>query len=279
MVKLSEFVGEVVSELAQARAGADATSIQLSQTYHADAFLKEMPVPHYTIDEAEISFPLSIVSVLSGTGVHLENSIPETIKLKLPTVLFQAMKRCYIEKKKAQLLRQQEEKQAKQNTTTEMPEETPADDIVVEMEKGMEKAYGQSANRISNRIEEQMKKYLATVNLDVVKPLDIKDVFMDFLQKEYVTEFGGQDAAKQPVADNDALAGMIQSVGTNIFFEFINSGGETGIVVDACTGRLGEYGSKDNVMNVKLKVREQDLSLVVAGDEGNGDTKRFLSLS
>lgn len=279
MVKLSEFVGEVMSELAQARACADATSIRLSQSYHADAFLKEMPVPHYTIDEAEISFPLSIVSVLSDTGAHLENSIPEAIKLKLPTVLFQTMKQCYIEKKKALMLKQQEEKQAKQNTAADMPEGTPADDIVVEMEKGMEKVYGQSANRISSRIEERMRKYLATVNFSVVKPLDIKDVFMDFLQKEYVTEFGGQEAAKQPVADNDALAAMIQSVGTNIFFEFINSGGETGIVVDACTGRLEEYGSKDRVMNIKLKVREQDPSLVVAGEESNGNAKRFLSLS
>lgn len=279
MVKLSEFVGEVVSELAQARQIADATSVQLSQTYHADSFLKEMPVPHYTIEEAEISFPLSIVSVLSGAGDSLEKSILEAIKLKLPTVLFQAMKKYYIEKKKLHLIKQQEEKQAKQNTTSDAGESTSMDDIIVEMEKGMEKLYGQIANRITGNIGERMKKYLSTVNMTLVKPLDIKDVFMDFLQKEYVASFLNQDAGKHPVADSETLAEMIQSVGTNIFFEFINSGGETGILVDACTGRLGEYATKDNVMNVKVKVKEQDLDFIVAHQGENGNAKRFLSLS
>lgn len=279
MVKLSEFVGEVVSELAQARQIADATSVQLSQTYHADSFLKEMPVPHYTIDEAEISFPLSIVSVLSGADDSLEKSILEAIKLKLPTVLFQAMKQCYIEKKKIQLIKQQEEKQAKQNTASDTTEITSIDDVIVEIEKGMEKIYGQIANRITGNIGEHMKKYLSTVNMTLVKPLDIKDVFMELLQKEYVAAFSTQDAGKHPVANNDALAEMIQSVGTNIFFEFISSGGETGILVDACTGRLGEYATKDNVMNIKVKVKEQDLDFIVAGQGDNGNTKRFLSLS
>lgn len=279
MVKLSDFVGEVVSELAQARVNADATSVQLSQTYHADSFLKEMPVPHYTIDEAEISFPLSIVSVLRDADNNLEKSILDAIKLKLPTVLYQAMKQCYIDKKKENLLREQEEKAARQNTTTEVTEMTPADDIVVEMEKGIGKLYGQIANKISMHMEEKMKDYLATMNMDLVKPLDIKDTFMDLLQKEYVAEFGGLDPARQPVGSNEALAQMIQSVGTNIFFEFIDLGKENGVLVDACTGRLGEYASKDSCFNIKLKIREQDLDFVVAGNDDKGNTKRFLSLS
>lgn len=171
------------------------------------------------------------------------------------------------------------QKQAKQNTTTEAGDTTPADDVVIEMDKGMEKIYGQIANRISIHMEKRMKDYLSTVNMNLVKPLDIKDTFMDFLRKEYVAEFTSTDAEKQPVTDNDGLAYMIESVGTNIFFEFINSGGETGILVDACTGRLGEYTTKENVMNIKIKVREQDLDFVVTVEDEDGNAKRFLSLS
>lgn len=279
MVKLSEFVGEVVSELAQARQAADTTSVQLSQAYHADAFLKEMPVPHYTIEEAEISFPLSIVSVLRDAGGHLENSILEAVKLKLPTVLYQAMKESYLEKKRVQTRKRQEERQAKQNTTVDAAEAATVEDIVVRMEKGMEKLYGQIANQISSRMEKKMSDYLFSANMTLVKPLDIKDVFMDYLQKEYVEEFNQQDVTKHPVEDNDALAAMIHTVGTNIFFEFIECGAETGILVDACTGRLGEYSDKDSIMNIKLKVKEQDLDFVVTGEDAKGNAKRFLSLS
>lgn len=279
MVKLSEFVGEVVSELAQARQAADSASVQLSQIYHADSLLKEMPVPHYTIDEAEISFPLSIVSVLSGADDNLEKSILNAIKLKLPTVLYQAMKQCYLDKKRDKQIKQQEENDAKQNTTVDVAESTPADDVVVEMEKGIERLYGQIANKISQNIGEKMKEYLSAANMTLIKPLDIKDVFMDYLQKEYVLEFANQNAIKQPVADNDALAAMIRTVGTNIFFEFIDHTNERGILVDASTGRLCEYSTKDNIMNIKLKVKEQDLDFVVAGEDKNGNAKRFLSLN
>lgn len=279
MVKLSEFVGEVVSELAQARQAADTTSVQLSQAYHADAFLKEMPVPHYTIEEAEISFPLSIVSVLRDAGGHLENSILESIRLKLPTVLYQALKQSYLDKKRAQIIKKQEDRQAKQNTTVDAAEGSSVEEVVVQMEKGMEKLYGQIANHISSRMERKMGDYLYSANMTVVKPLDIKDVFMDYLQKEYIEEFRQQDVTKHPVEDNDGLSAMIRTVGTNLFFEFIDSGAETGILVDACTGRLGEYSDKDTIMNISLKVKEQDLDFVVTGEDGKGNTKRFLSLS
>lgn len=279
MVKLSEFVGEVVSELAHARQMADMSSVRLSQMYHADSFLKEMPVPHYTIDEAEISFPLSIVSVLGGADDHFEDRILDAVRLKLPTLLYQAMKESYKEKKKDELIRQQEEKQAKQNTVVEGAETTPADDVIVEMGKGMEKSYGQIANRISGHMEVRMKNYFSSVNMEVVKPLDVKDVFMDALQKEYVTEFSSVEQEKQPVADSEALADMIKSVGTNIFFEFMYEGEGEGILVDSCTGRLGEYASKDHMMQLKLKVKEQDLNVVVTDENGDKSAKRFLSLN
>lgn len=279
MVKLSEFVGEVVSELAQARSIADATSVHLSQTYHADAFLKEMPVPHYTIDEAEISFPLSVVSVLSGADNHIDKSILDAIRLKLPTVLYQTMKQFYVDKEKEKVLQQQQEKAARADALTETAEKNPADDVIIEMEKGMEYLYRQIANRICAHIEEQMRTYLSTVKLELAKPLDMKDVFMDFLQKEYVSEFSSQNPAKQPVETNESLADLIQTVGTAIFFEFIDLEHPTGVLVEACTGHLGEYTPKNACLNIKLKIKEQDLDFVVTGVDEKGSTQRFLSLS
>lgn len=279
MVKLSEFVGEVVSELAQARCLADATSVHLSQTYHADTFLKEMPVPHYTIDEAEISFPLSVVSVLSGADNHLDKSILDAVRLKLPNVLYQTMNQFYVDKEKEKVLQQQQEKAARENTLTETAENNPADDVIIEMDKEMEELYRQIANRICTHIEKHMRTYLSTVNLELVKPLDMKDVFMDLLQKEYVSEFSSQDPAKQPVEDSESLTDMIQTVGTAIFFEFIDLEHTTGVLVEACTGHLGEYTPKNACLNIKLKIKEQDLDFVVTCVDEKGSTQRFLSLS
>jgi hypothetical protein len=66
MVKLSEFIGEMVSDISEARKLADSNSVALSQSYHADPFLKGMPIPHYTIEEAEVKFPLSVMGVVSS---------------------------------------------------------------------------------------------------------------------------------------------------------------------------------------------------------------------
>lgn len=280
MVQLSEFIGEMVSELAQARQLSDAASVRLSQIYHADPFLKEMPVPHYTIDEAEVSFPLSIFNVNSGEADTLEKSILSAIKLKLPKILFRSLKSAYTKKEKNALKKEQEETQAKDILSDGTEEQqAPTDEVLVQIDKGLEKQYQQAANTISSRIRESMAKYLATANLNLIKPLDIKDKFMDMLQKEYVAEFSTYDPQKQPVADNDALAAMIRSVGTKIFFEFAKPSAPDGILVEASTGKLNEYDSNSNMMCIKLKVKEQDLDFVVTGEEEDGSPKRFLSLS
>lgn len=279
MVKLSEFVGEIVSELSQARQLADASSVQLSQTYHADSFLRELPIPHYTIEEAEVEFPLSIVDMISDSSEDMENSILTAIKLKLPAILFLALKTAYLDKKKAGILKEQEEQQAKQNLNGIRQERTPADEVLINLDKDLDKRYRQAADTISRHMVIKMKNYISTINLNVMKPLDIKDVFMDMLQKEYIAEFNNYETEKQPIADDDSLAGMIQSVGTSVFFEFTKPEIGKGILVDPGTGRLSEYNSKDTMLYIKLKIKEQDLDFVVTGKDENGNAKRFLSIS
>ncbi len=278
MVKLSEFVGEVVSELSVARQIADMASVQLSQTYHADSFLKEMPVPHYTIDEAEIAFPLSVVKMLSDNSENMEQEIIKAIKLKLPGILFQTFIDAYKERIQQERRNKQEEKQAKENITADT-NQAPTDDILVEVDEQLEKKYKNASNRISILMEDKMKTYLASSNLNIVKPLDVKDAFMDLLQKEYISEFSDYDEEQQPVADNKGLSALVQSVGTSIFFEFARTASDNCILVDPSTGKLSEYMSKDNMLTIKMKVREQDLDFVVTGEDENGNAKRFLSLS
>lgn len=278
MVKLSEFVGEVVSELSAARQMADMASVQLSQTYHADSFLKEMPVPHYTIDEAEISFPLSVVKMLSDKSENMEKEIVNAVKLKLPGMLFAAFKQAYKERKQSEIKKKQQEKQAKDNMNT-VSDAAPTDDVLIELDEDLEKEYNKAVNRISIRMEDKLQSYLSSANLNIVKPLDIKDTFMDLLQKEYITEFSDYEKERQPAADNEGLATLIQSVGTSFFFEFAKATSSSGVLVDPSTGKLSEYMSKDNMLTIKMKVREQDLDFVVAGEDENGNAKRFLSLS
>lgn len=110
MVKLSEFIGEMVADISDARRIADSNSISLSQSYHADPFLKGMPVPHYTIQEAEIKVPVSVNKVTSTIQDKdlLQPIILSTIKLKLPQLLINKFINFYIKKKEKE---QQKEKE------------------------------------------------------------------------------------------------------------------------------------------------------------------------
>lgn len=64
-----------------------------------------------------------------------------------------------------------------------------------------------------------------------------------------------------------------------MFFEFKQmSENDKGVFVEPNTGKMNEYGSKDNLMYITLKIREQDLDLIVEDSSGNS-TQRFLSLN
>lgn len=283
MVKLSEFVGEVISEFSKARQMADAASVQLSQSYHADAFLKEMPVPHYTIDEAEVSFPLAVVEMSSDTPKDIEDNILTAIKLKLPAILLQALKEAYVNKKEEERDNEQKERKAKQYQNNNEQKTTTQNQRTVRLDDKLTKQYRQSTDAMCVRLRTKMKAYLAGVNLEVMKLLDIKDIFMDMLQKEYLEEFmtNKYNSATRPIADEDedALAALIIAVANNLFFEFVKTNVADGILIDPATGRLNEYNSKNTMLQVKLKIKEQDLDLVIVEEPEKRKTKRFLSLS
>ena len=64
-----------------------------------------------------------------------------------------------------------------------------------------------------------------------------------------------------------------------MFFEFKNiMRSSAAVQVDIDTVQMNEYATRDRLMHIKLKVKEQDLSLMVEED-AKGKERRFLSLS
>lgn len=283
MVKLSEFVGEMISEFSKARQMADAATVQLSQSYHADAFLKEMPVPHYTVQEADVSFPLAVVEMSSDSPKDRKDNILSAIKLKLPAILLQALKDAYIERREAESEEEKKERQARlsQNTNTNGQKAELPNPKTVKIDDDLVIKYRQSTDAMCITLKKKMKSYLNSINLEVTKLLDIKDIFIDMLHKEYIDEFYSDKytTAYRPLEDEDILASLILSVANKLFFEFVKTDVEDGILIDAATGRLNEYNNKGTMLQVTLKIKEQDLDLVIVEEPEKRNTKRFLSLS
>ncbi|MDD6573006.1 MAG: hypothetical protein PUF12_11545 [Thermoflexaceae bacterium] len=282
MVLLSNFIGELVADISDARRVADANSIALSQTYHADPFLKGMPVPHYTIDEAEISFPLTVLGVSTGetSGQQLTSMVMNSIKLKLPQMLTDEFRNCYVETVKEKKRKAEEEKQASavfRPALTDAPESLEDDSITVT--KVLVRQYASASNRIAQAISEPMRKYLETANFEMVKLLDIKDQFMVLLRAAVKEEVALMEPKHQPVTTEEVLDTFVDTVGRFMFFEFKQyEDKEHGILVDPGTGKMNEYGNALNLMNIKIKVKEQDLDIVVADGDGK-NSQRFLSLN
>ena len=99
MITFGEFTGLLVSDFLQARKAADFYSASLSEEYHVNPLLQGMPVPHYTIEEAEIDIPLKIMGIRKNEVTKEDISkILDKIKHNLPTLLYRNIKNSYYEK-------------------------------------------------------------------------------------------------------------------------------------------------------------------------------------
>lgn len=281
MVKLSEFIGEVVSDISDARKIADSNSAALSQLYHADPFLKGMPVPHYTIQEAEIKVPVAVNKAVSNkqNNDFLVTLIISTIKLKLPQMLTNKLLDCFVRKREKELYNQELEKAADASSDVRV------DDIKVPIENLDEKTknelrikYAKKSNKITECLAENMKEYLNSANLDIIKLLDIRDKQNDLLVRIITEKLEDLPENESPVLADD-LPSLVADIGTEMFFEFTQkSENNKGIFIDPGTGKLNEYFAKDNLMFITLKVKEQDLDVIIE-DGGEAGTQRFLSLN
>lgn len=281
MVKLSEFIGEIVSDISDARKIADSNSAALSQSYHADPFLKGMSVPHYTIQEAEVKVPVSVNRVVSHkqSNDFLITLILSTVKLKLPQLLSNKFIDYYIKKKEKEQYEHELKEVAdatvdKQLNDISMSFETLDDETKNELKI----FFAKTANEITEKLASDMKDFLNSANFKIIKLLDIRDKLVDLLTRILFDKLDDIDEDKKPVTA-ESLPVFVSEIGTEMFFEFTQkSENNKGIFVEPGTGKLNEYFAKDNLMFLSLKIKEQDLDIVIENN-GNDGTQRFLSLN
>lgn len=286
MVKLSEFIGEMVSDISDARRIADSNSIALSQSYHADPFLKGMPVPHYTIQEAEIKVPVSVSKVTSNLQNNelLQPIILSTIKLKLPQLLISKFLNFYIKKKEKEQQKAKEEQEVEEAINESMglnsTVKNKADRSAVQnISNDLRISYGTASNNITEKLTKYMKEYLNAANFEFIKLLDVKDKIVEMLTYFITDEFSmnNPNYMEAPYS-NDDLPVLAEETGREMFFEFKQkSESEKGLFIEPSTGKMNEYVQNEKLLFMTIKIKEQDLDMVV--ENGGDGEQRFLSLN
>lgn len=286
MVELSTFIGQIISDIATARTNADAYAASTSELYHADPFVKNLPIPHYIIESAEVDVPVMVVGITKSSD-EFEGQKEElfgAIKTKLPVLLVRNYKYSFINSREAEKQKQAAESRSHEklrietNGGAEKKKDVPAVYNAAFTDEQLEE-FAASAKQITEKMIANIKNYLDTYNYDLVKILDLSDEFIRCLEREIKRDVATYKKGMSPFADGDAVASSAKYVGNLMFFEFKKiMRSSAAVQVDTNTVQMNEYATKDCLMHIKLKVKEQDLSLIVEEGE-NGREKRYLSLS
>lgn len=286
MVELSTFIGQIISDIATARTNADAFAANTSELYHADPFVKNMPVPHYIIESAEVDVPVMVVGITKNSDEFegQKEELFSAIKTKLPVLLIRNYKYTYIKSREEEKRKEAEELVSRQKMRMEAgnDEEKKEDALSVInalfTDEQLED-FAASAEQITEKMIANIKNYLDSYNYDLVKILDLTDEFVRCLEREIRRDMITYEKGTGPFKDNDAIVSAAKYVGNLMFFEFKKiMRSSAAVQIDTNTVQMNEYATKDCLMHIKLKVKEQDLSLIVEEGE-NGREKRYLSLS
>lgn len=286
MVELSTFIGQIISDVATARTNADSYAASTSELYHADPFVKNLPIPHYIIESAEIDVPVMVVGINKSSDEFEEQKeeLFGVIRSKLPVLLIRNYKYSYAKSKEAEKEKAAEDSRSREKMRietngTEEKKKNPSLVSVTEYSEEQLEEFAASANSITEKMVVNVKNYLDTYNYDLVKILDLSDEFARCLKREIKHDVSTYKTEACPYADDEAIVSAVKYVGNLMFFEFkkvIRS--NAAVQVDINTVQMNEYATKDCLMHIKIKVKEQDLSLMVEEGE-NGREKRYLSLS
>lgn len=288
MVELSTFIGQIITDVANARTNADLYAASASELYHADPFVKNLPIPHYIIDSAEVDVPVMVVGIAKSSD-EFENQkqkLLEAINEKLPLLLVRGYKYEYA-KRQENLRKESESKSSSQEKLR--VEVQPDDDsdrrrkaagfINIEFTETQLEEFASSAETVTKSTSERIKIYLDSYNYDLVKILDLSDEFVKQLRRAMAKDVSTYKKESCPFFNDDAIDAQAQFIGNIMFFEFkriLRSG--AAVQIDTDTVQMNEYASRDCLMHIRLKIREQDLSLMVEEDD-EGRKRRYLSLS
>ncbi|MDE5766450.1 MAG: hypothetical protein K2I17_04720 [Clostridia bacterium] len=286
MVELSTFIGQIISDVATARTNADAYAASTSELYHADPFVKNMPIPHYIIESAEVDVPVMIVGITKNSDEFegQKEQLFNVIRTKLPVLLVRNYKYSYVKSREAERAKEAEESRSREQMRVETnggeeKKKSSTSAYTASFTDAQLEEFALSAKEITEKMIADIKSYLDTYNYDLVKILDLSDEFIRCLEREIRRDVSTYKKETCPFGDNDAVISAAKYVGNLMFFEFKKiMRSNAAVQVDVNTVQMNEYATKDCLMHIKLKVKEQDLSLIVEEGE-NGREKRYLSLS
>ena len=278
---LGEFTGLLLTDLLQARRMSDDCASTISEEYHADPLMKGIPVPHYTISEAELDVPVQVVGI---TRTELTNRVIDDLICRidhtLPTLLYRAIKNAYYEKQEIRVTRAGGTPDPDQIGVTDggaAQADTPS--VIRLSDRPVLKAsYKASTASICSQMRVHMSNYLKECNFSVFRLLDFSEAFSATLRTVCKQEFSTYPDSETPFLDKESLKAQCRIVGNRMFFEWKQLfDGTQGVLIEPESGKIGAHSTPDTLMHIRLKVREQDLDCIV--DKDSAQMERFLSLN
>lgn len=280
-VKLYELVGELVSDLAYARLVSDKHSCMISEKYLADPYMNGLPVPHFTISQAEISLPVMIAGVETDKIDYdkLKDSITDITKKKGGKILFDYVAEAVSKSAKAKIGRGKvswEDERAEAAESFNDEENTAARK---KSERGMLKKYAGSCGEIIQKLIVNINDYMLRNNSHTFKTIDLADAMSKGLSGMLQEEFNGYEEDERPeltIKNWRKISEMFRAVMINEYDKLFKL--QSYIIVNPNTGRLNEFANNQLITNIKLVIKEQDMELTVKKNSEGSDVVRSLSL-
>lgn len=281
MVKLSDFIGEIIKDLASARTYADYSAAAAGEVYHADPFIKNLPIPHYIIDEAEIDVPVVVIGVSTQSEDYSNKKelLNNVLKAELGAVLLETFKWNYIHER----IKLQDKNKDKPDNSKK-----PFVDYKnnFEFSSDILAAFNDCIKEIVVTVTKKFAANLELYNYAVLKLLEITESFgkeLKYAINHSIRMFSSANYKKgdyNPFLTKESVNNAIAYVSNIVFFNFMKiMQSDSSVHIDVATTKMNEYQQKDCLMHIKLKVKEQDLNLVVEKAPDSDKEKRYLSLT
>lgn len=285
MITLGEFTELLLSDFLEARRYADACAASISEEYHVNPLLQGMPIPRYTISEAELDVPVHVMGI-SQPEITKEDirHLLDKIRHRLPTLLYRNIKNNYYTKEEARVYREngtiEPDTVGASVKFNESTDSQAAQIIRLSSRPQLRACYKSSTASICMLMNQYMETYISENNVSEMNLLDFTDAFIATLRNVTKQEFSLYPDIETPFTDKEALKKMCQDIGNSMFFEFKEIFGQTkGILISPETTKMEQQYKPEQLMHMKIKIREQDVDFIVNQNEKTGETHRFMSLS
>lgn len=237
-MELNEVIGTLVSDLSHARQLADYTSVMLSGDYNKDPLLKHLPVPHYSIEQVEVEFPLIVTGLRQG-----RNSVSKA-----------AAQMSHVARSKLHPL--------------------VLDALTLRGIAAPDEALLHKLSSVEQKVLDWLESQLAELTAKA-RPLELSDRLERELYEHLLQALG--QAPEAPLSAQD-LSAVAAAVGRGLYSEFRSvMVSLSSLKVEPFTGKLNEYAGDGNLLKLKLRIREQDLDFV-SEQKNDGELVKYLSL-